>query len=1275
MASLRGATLATVLAVLAAGPAAVEALGAPPRPRPLPPSLRDPTPLPPAALAASRVPGILPGGPPGEVGEGDGEGGAGGGASLPSFLGASSSSAAADPAAADPAGDRDRGLIRIRPLRKGRSSSSSSISPSNSSSSAPAPPSAPAPAPTPTLLSRLVPRSGAAAAGAVAGAAALTTLRVLAGDRLLMLGAGSGGSSGSGTLLADPPPGPGGPAVVRPAEGGRGGSTDELDRLRGGGGPGSGLDGRGTGRTGTGAGGGLAGPAGPGPAARVRSDIRARASSEPPSAPAEAKEASNSYPKSKSESKSKSKSNSSPKSSRTAPSTRTNASAAKAAPSRTGTSTAGGASASPLFRRARKAAAVIPPTVQREAIEALGELRPYGRPGDPRGGGGPPPQAAAAAAGTGTAGTTTPAIPAARRGRSSPAPRAPRTRAQRRAALEAARRSEERRVLAARAAVAVGSLGTGYLAAGAVGRRGGRDGVPGIWTGAAERYGKRLAGARRNRRREGDDDERRRILLEGGRKEDQDQDQDESESGPGRGAGGRGGTPPPTDPRILEIINREDDVLLGPAPPAFLAPEQGRTGPAPAPVADGASAETEATRGERLRRALADADEKARAEVRGEQVRRSLLGARLQQAAYEREKAAREGREAADRERELAGRLAGEVDALREGHDALLARGGGAESALEIEERLAAGPAEAAGAAAGLADALEEAEEGRGELLREAEELRERIGRAMEEMEGEGRALLAGEAGVLDLEMDKLREEMGEIQIKAAAAKLRLKGAAAEALAEASEKAQIEATASAEEEARAEARALAKAREEAAAMAELEAAKAQLEVEAKAKLEADLESEVRAEEEASARIDAAARERLKEEQEVAVEEDAIAIEALEEMWEEDAKDSASSIVEGGPADDEAGGDGGDGEGDPDDDTFSSYGRVFVPIDVDTNAVSVRGPFGGAGLEDGGVAVAAPEEVINTVGTDNAATLTLCGYKGGSIEEQTNQDTSVLVSPFAIGGKSSKSNLFMGVFDGHNVEGEIISNFAARELPRLISEKLSGMGDDFTNEAVQTVLAETFVEVHNSAESDLGLTVGGTTASVVLQLGDKVYVANTGDSKSIIGTFDEETGDIDFLYETEDHNPNLPIERERVETAGGVVQDIEGTSRVLYYDAEGTPRGGLAISRALGDYELNDIGVIPDPDVGVIDLAAILEGEKSKSVFAVSATDGLLDYVDRSEIIMKVVEGLFVEKDTAPELSAALKNLIAEAKEGWAGEYDGAYRDDISVSAAKLIVCR
>ena len=161
-------------------------------------------------------------------------------------------------------------------------------------------------------------------------------------------------------------------------------------------------------------------------------------------------------------------------------------------------------------------------------------------------------------------------------------------------------------------------------------------------------------------------------------------------------------------------------------------------------------------------------------------MRRSLLGARLQQAAYEREKAAREGREAADRERELAGRLAGEVDALREGHDALLARGGGAESALEIEERLAAGPAEAAGAAAGLADALEEAEEGRGELLREAEELRERIGRAMEEMEGKGRALLAGGAGVLDLEMDKLREEMGEIQIKAAAAKLRLKGAAAE---------------------------------------------------------------------------------------------------------------------------------------------------------------------------------------------------------------------------------------------------------------------------------------------------------------------------------------------------------------------------------------------------------------------------------------------------------------------------------------------------------------
>ena len=78
--------------------------------------------------------------------------------------------------------------------------------------------------------------------------------------------------------------------------------------------------------------------------------------------------------------------------------------------------------------------------------------------------------------------------------------------------------------------------------------------------------------------------------------------------------------------------------------------------------------------------------------------------------------------------------------------------------------------------------------------------------------------------------------------------------------------------------------------------------------------------------------------------------------------------------------------------------------------------------------------------------------------------------------------------------------------------------------------------------------------GGCTASVILQLDQKVYIANAGDSVSFLAVYHSTTNTTSILYKSREDKPTLPEERKRVEHMGGHVYAPEqGTSRVLYTD--------------------------------------------------------------------------------------------------------------------------
>lgn len=58
--------------------------------------------------------------------------------------------------------------------------------------------------------------------------------------------------------------------------------------------------------------------------------------------------------------------------------------------------------------------------------------------------------------------------------------------------------------------------------------------------------------------------------------------------------------------------------------------------------------------------------------------------------------------------------------------------------------------------------------------------------------------------------------------------------------------------------------------------------------------------------------------------------------------------------------------------------------------------------------------------------------------------------------------------------------------------------------------------------------------GGATGVVIVRIGDILYAAHCGDSRAVLCRSGEP------LRLTEDHKPNLPRERKRVEALGGRV---------------------------------------------------------------------------------------------------------------------------------------
>lgn len=164
-------------------------------------------------------------------------------------------------------------------------------------------------------------------------------------------------------------------------------------------------------------------------------------------------------------------------------------------------------------------------------------------------------------------------------------------------------------------------------------------------------------------------------------------------------------------------------------------------------------------------------------------------------------------------------------------------------------------------------------------------------------------------------------------------------------------------------------------------------------------------------------------------------------------------------------------------------------------------------------------------------------------------------------------------------------------------------------------------------------------MSGTTAVVGCVRGNDLFVANVGDSRVIVCSRAAD-GTIQSYAISEDHKPDLPSEKRRIESSGGRVfacsydDGTSGPARVWMAESD-IP--GLAMSRSMGDLIAHSVGVSSEPD----SIHFAITSEHSWVVFA---SDGLWEFLSNDE----VAEIVTAAKSPAKAVDA----LIEESAARW-----------------------
>jgi serine/threonine protein phosphatase PrpC len=290
------------------------------------------------------------------------------------------------------------------------------------------------------------------------------------------------------------------------------------------------------------------------------------------------------------------------------------------------------------------------------------------------------------------------------------------------------------------------------------------------------------------------------------------------------------------------------------------------------------------------------------------------------------------------------------------------------------------------------------------------------------------------------------------------------------------------------------------------------------------------------------------------------------------------------------------------------------------------------------------------------GTENMAIVT---QQGAS--HYQNQDRAVVIDPF-ISSLSSRHgpSFLVGLFDGHGRQGHVVASHILHEFPQRLARKLNAIQNP-SDESIIRALNETFVEVDIYAPPNF--LFGGSTGSVTLRLGSKLFIANTGDSQTVVYSVNDTNSrlkETSITYMTRKDKALIPEEYARITGLGGNVHVNPHTNNsvVVVYSVAQRDTIMLGMSRSIGDWEWKPVGVTAEPLIGVVDL------KQYPNSFLMAASDGVWDQRRREWYGKQFVESFHGGK-THPlaKCLEVFENITPKAKKG--------YRDDMTAILMKL----
>jgi serine/threonine protein phosphatase PrpC len=342
------------------------------------------------------------------------------------------------------------------------------------------------------------------------------------------------------------------------------------------------------------------------------------------------------------------------------------------------------------------------------------------------------------------------------------------------------------------------------------------------------------------------------------------------------------------------------------------------------------------------------------------------------------------------------------------------------------------------------------------------------------------------------------------------------------------------------------------------------------------------------------------------------------------------------------------------------------------------------------------------ETLQTVGSRDQVAVTLMGYKGGLLQDQVNQDRGIAV-------RINQTDWLHASWDGHGSTGHNVSGYCQEEIPKRLIDALSALPADHSTQDVVDIMMKLYTAVEDDLPDEIAQE-GGATATLVLQYRGHFYSCNAGDSQSwLAASWGNETR---VLYKTRLDKPDDPEEKARVLKAGGIVTDrsAEDDARVYYKHANGRDYG-LAMTRVIGDRGAT--AVISTPTVQVWSLADLYEYARGQfcaksdagkdapsnpqemevqadgstttassaakeadcqcriddiNLFAMSASDGVIDYMSLEEVASMLAPSLW-NKTGHPVVAAS--NVLHESGQRWYRDFGGRYRDDMVLVVSKL----